>query len=228
MRYSKKWNISRDSVIENVFYDCLKEMYQKAQPSVDIDKYLKQIESGEIADDTRPYIYQRHYLSDEESKYIFEKYCTAYNISSSWVPNLNLLLDDLKKGCTVEKYIPEQVDEDGFRHPGYRGYDKRAPLQERINDIIGDAAVAEKVTEEVFDYIENRRDFYIFDRESQQFSNSVFLGAMPTSDKAGVIEYWKNQGVEVDIVDRDPESFWYIDHGYTKKEIKEALDNEKY
>lgn len=229
MKRNRKWNLTRRGLLSNVVHDCMKEMFQKAQPSVNIDDYIKKIKDGEITDDTRPYIYQRHYLSEKEAKYIVGKYLDAYRMRNEWTSNIDLLVKDLREGCTVDKYIDDYTDEYGNHHPGHRGYEKREPLQKRIANIleenaIKDDTIVKALSDEVFNYIENRRDFYRFDREEEQFNWSIFLGACPTSNKEDVIDYWKSQGKDIEIVERDPRTFWYIDNGYTDREIKEELE----
>lgn len=229
-----KTNMTRSDILGQALKECMREMYSKAQPPADYDKYVKQVQSGEITDE-RPYIYQRHYLSDKEAHYIVDKYIDTYRFKNEWISNIDLLLKDLKNGCIVDKYIDDYTDSNGNTHPGYRGYDNRAPLKERISDILKQSGTAEnglseKICEEVFDYIENRRNFYRFDREENQFNYSIFLGSCPTSNKQAVIDYWKSQGKDIEIVDRDERSFWMRDNGYTEEEIEEELneiDNEE-
>ena len=38
----------------------------------------------------------------------------------------------LKEGGNKDKYIPEKVEPNGFKHPGYRSYEKVPPLKEHI------------------------------------------------------------------------------------------------
>ena len=227
-----KTNMTRNDVLTKAFKECMSELYSKAQPSADFNDYLKQLKDGKITDDERPYIYQRHYLSDKEAHYIVDKYIDAYRFQNEWISNIDLLLNDLKHGCTVDKYIEDYVDKYGRHIPGYRSYDYRAPLKDRISNILKDAGVmrddlCEKICGEVFDYIENRKNFYRFDREENQFNCSIFLGSCPTSNKQDVIDYWKSQGKDIKIVDRDERSFWMRDNGYTEEEIKEELADEE-
>ncbi len=220
----KKYKLTRSSILEKAIHDCLSEMYKRAQPSADFDDYLKQLEDGVITDETRPYIYERHYLSEEESNYIIEKYRDAYRISNDWVADIDVLLRDLKEGCSVHKYIPAEVDpETGFKTPGYRSYEHRDSLEERLKNILGSDEAAKKAAEEVFDYIENRQHYYRFDRELQEFNNSIYLGCAPSTNKEAVQEYWKSQDKDIEIIDRDPRSFWYADEGWTEEEINEEL-----
>lgn len=221
----KKYQLTRSTVLDKAIHDCLSEMYRRAQPSADFDDYVKQLKDGTITDKTRPYIYERHYLSEEESNYIIEKYRDAYRISNDWASNLDILLKDLREGCSVNKYVPAKVDpETGFKTPGYRDYEHRDSLEERLKDILGDEDAAKKAAVEVFDYIENRQGYYRFDRELQQFNNTIYLGCSPTTNKETVKEYWKSQGQDIEIVDRDPRSFWYVDEGWSEEEIREEME----
>lgn len=223
MENTNKYRLYRGGVFEKAFHDCVKEMYEKAQPPADYDEYIKQVKDGKITDATRPYIYQRHYLSEEETKYIAEKYIDAYRMRNEWKSNIDLLIKDLEEGCSIDKYIPEHTDEYGNHHPGHRGYEHRDPLVKRLENICGDPELAKKMSDEVFDYIENRKNFYRFDREEEKFNVNVFLGSCPSHVKEEVIDYWKSQGTDIDIVERDPRTFWMIDEGYSDEEIAEEL-----
>lgn len=217
------FSITRRKMLSEAIDKCIAEMYLKAQPSVDINDYIEKIKTGEMTDKTQPYVYQRHYLSDEEAKYIANKYIDAYRFNNEWYSNIDLLIKDLKEGCTVDKWIERKGN-----NPGYKGYEKRKPLKKRFKDIldecnVNDKKVLKKLVDEVFDYIENRKNFYRFDNEENKFNFNVFLGACPTSNKQMVIDYWKEQGKDITIVDRNPDTFWMIDEGYTEEEIKEEL-----
>ena len=232
MKRNEEWDISRRKIISNAIDACLREMYQKAQPPADIDEYVKKVESGEINDNTRPYIYQRHYLSNKEAKYIADKYLSAYRMNDEWTSNIDLLLSDLKEGCTINKTIPEYTDENGITHPSYRGYDNKAPLNDCLNDIlkkhdINDDNLAKALTNEVMLYIKERQEFYRFDNEHTQFTWAVMLGSCPTSNKKDVEEYWESQGKPVNIIEHNPDAFWYVDAGYSDEEIKELLEDEE-
>ena len=100
-------------------------------------------------------------------------------------------------------------------------------VKSKLVDLFGEAFVddssAEQVTKIFSDFIENRKNFYRFDRDLDKFNTSIWLGAVPTSNKEKVIEYWKTQGEDIEIKDHDPETFWYRDHGYTEEEIEEEL-----
>lgn len=220
---------NRDSVLDRAYHDCMREMYKRSQPSADYDQLIEDVKSGKIPKDTR--IYERYYLSMDEFIYIRDKYMKAYGLVEHWKPNIELLETYLNEGGTKDKWIPERVDEDGFKHPGYRGYEEVPPIKKQIEDLIGPflldktrESLSKAITEIVMDTINDCKEFYRFDRESDSFSASVALGASPTSNKDTVIEYWESQGVDVKIEDRNPLLFWERD--YYEDEFEEVMIDE--
>ena len=85
--------LNRDEVISRAFHDCMKEMYAKAQPSVDYDQLISDFKSGKITEDPKngDHIYDRYYLSSEEFSYILDKYVKAYNIEGKWNRYMEIL-----------------------------------------------------------------------------------------------------------------------------------------
>lgn len=207
----------RRTIIEKAYHDCMKEMYEKAQPSCDYDQLLKDAEEGKIGKYER--VYERYYLSKEEFDYILDKYIKAYGLEATWKPNIEILEEYLEKGGTKDKWIPDRVDEYGFRHPGYRGYEKVLPIREQIDFIIKEhfgniesEELTNKLTKMIFNNIKDCKEFYRFDREESDFSCAVALGASPTSNPKTVIEYWKSQGIDIEIEERNPLLFWEKDN----------------
>ena len=103
-------------------------------------------------------------------------------------------------GGLTDKYISEQVDEDGFKHPGYRTAEPVPALKEQIRKIMKDfdcsecaQEVADKITNKVIETIKLCRDFYRFDHDGSDFSMAICLGASPTSNIKTVKEYWRKQ-----------------------------------
>ena len=64
----KKFNINRSFILEQAVLECLTEMYAKAQPSADFNELMK------LYKGTNKPFYQWYYLSEEEFKYILNKY----------------------------------------------------------------------------------------------------------------------------------------------------------
>lgn len=225
--------LDRQKIIEQAFHDCMKEMYARSQPSVDYDQLLEDAKNGKIGKDER--VYERYYLSTEEFNYIRDKYINAYNIKESWKSNIELLEDYLINGGTKDKYIAARTDEYGY-HPGYRGYEKVKPIKEQIEKILNDGfasgevspfvkdTIKDKIVESVMKTISDCKEFYRFDREESSFSCSLALGASPSSNPETVKEYWKSQGIDLDIEIRNPLLFWRQE--YYGDEFEEVMEDE--
>jgi len=237
--------LERKQILNKVYHDCLCEMYAKAQPEADWDNILEEYRSGKLGKNDK--VYERHYLSMDEFNYIREKYKVAYNIVKTWTPNIDFLIELLNDGGLKDKYNPDWVDENGDKHPGYRGAETVAPLKEHMFNIIygeydDNSEIAERVakdvTNKVIEIIESYKDFYKFDRESDDFDINISLGASPCSNAETVKKWWKeNYDQDIEIEERNPKLFWYIDNGYTDEDLayefedlgpnwKEALDKE--
>ena len=91
--------MDRREMLSRAVTDCMREMYAKAQPSIDYDELLAKVESGEIIDTNENPVYNRHYLSMQEFDYIREKWADAYGLKPTWKPNIELLEDYLFDLC---------------------------------------------------------------------------------------------------------------------------------
>ena len=226
--------LDRKEILERAYTECMAEMYAKAQPSADYYQLLEDAKNGKIGKDEK--VYERHYLSYEEFIHIRDKYIKAYGLQATWKSNIEVLEDYLINGGTKDKYIQSRTDEDGHYHPGYRGYEKVKPIKEQIENILNDAfasgevspfvkdTIKDKIVESVLNTISDCKEFYRFDREESDFNCSVALGASPTSSKETVIEYWKSQGVDIDIVEPNPLLLWERD--YYGDEFEEVMIDE--
>ncbi len=222
--------LNRREILKKAVHDCMCEMYKKAQPSADLDQIIEDYKAGKIGKDER--VYERYYLSQEEFLYIRDKYKEAYRIKEEWKPNIEVLEKYLVEGGLKDKYIPEEVDEDGMRHPGYRSSEKVPPLKELILDIMKDfdmseaaAEVGEQIYDKVMETIKNCKDFYMFDREERDFDIGVALGASPTSNPGDVKKWWKeNKALDIEIEERNPLLFW--EKEYYGDEFEEVMKDE--
>ena len=182
---------------------CLNELYEASQPSITFED-LKKDPDG----------YRHHYLSQDAQNSIIEKYIEAYGLESNFIEHCDLLISDATNGYSIDKYIKPEGN-----RPGYRSYDKMPSLSEQIG---------EEAFKKVIEFLENRKDFYRFDRKADQFKFTVWNYG-PSTSKKHVIEYWKSQGKDIEIKDLDPkynyERYWL---GYTEEDIKreEAFNNE--
>ena len=199
------FKLSRDDIIDEAIHRCKKEMYAKAQPSVDYDLLLEQYKQG-----CQEKLYDRYFLSREECKYIVKKYVEIYHLESGLGAHLDLLLDNMEKGTIKDKWIQKKTT-NGSISSGYRGYEDVPPLSK----IIG-----EKHAKVVTDYIKERKEFYNRDHEKEQFEFALYLGDVPASDEKTVIEYWKTKGVNLTIDPRKHTNdyFWSEENGYLEED----------
>ena len=188
--------LDRDRVINQAIKDCLREMYRKAQPRGNYDQYRRQIENGELSSDTK--IYERHYLPQAEFEYILNKYIKAYKICDDWSKDVKFIIDEIK--LPIKKYTTKEDTLD-------LNYDQ------------GPRTLADQIGEEnknkVIKYLENLLNFYSFDREQSIFRGTISLGCSPTSNPKTVKDYWKSQGVEVEIDEKEnltEEDYWRMDY----------------
>lgn len=238
--------LNRQDLLKKAVHDCYVEMYAKAQPMADYDNLLEEYRSGKITKEDE--IYNRHYLSFDEYKYIIDKYIDIYRLEPQWESDIEVLEEYLTKGGIKDKYIDAHRDKNGNYHPGYRGYEDVAPLRNHIKEILKNEygenwylfadEKAGKITDKVMELIKECKKFYKFDREEQEFRLAMAMGATPTQSADIVKEWWKeNYDVDIEIEERNPKLFWYLDNGYTDEDLayefeeygenwKEALDKE--
>ena len=226
--------LDRDKILEKAYNECMAEMYAKAQPSADYYQLCEDAKNGKIGKDER--VYERYYLSQEEFLHIRDKYVKAYGMEGTWKSNIELLEQYLTEGGTKDKYIESHTDENGHYHPGYRGYEKVKPIKEQIESILNNEfasgevspfvkdAIRDKIAEIVMTTISDCKEFYRFDREESTFGASIALGPSPCSNKDTVIEYWKSQGIDIEIEERNPLLLWEQD--YYGDEFEEVMIDE--
>lgn len=226
--------LDRNEILEKAYTECMAEMYAKAQPPADYYQLLEDAKNGKIGKNEK--VYERYYLSHEEFKHILGKYKDAYNIKSHWVDDIEVLEKYIKEGGNKDKYIEAHTDKYGY-HPGYRSYEKVAPLKEQLSGIFYNSdfytgsemdeaseELIDNLYDKVTDIIDTCKNFYRFDREESSFDCSVALGPSPCSNKDTVIEYWKSQGIDIEIEERNPLLFWDMD--YYGDSFEEVMEDE--
>lgn len=170
---------NRNDILCQALDECLYDMYKWSQPSID----LKELIDSGYTFTKEDKIYDRHYLSEENYKYIKDNYVYAYGMKDSWKDNFETLLSYLIEGGLKDKWIERDGDQ-----PGYRGYEKLPPLK----DFIG-----EENTDKAISLIKECRDFYYHDREENNFGiNLALYMPSPTSNKEMVEKYWKEHDRE--------------------------------
>ena len=214
--------LNRDTIISKAFHECMTEMYAKAQPSVNYDQLLEDFRSGKITEDPKngDHIYDRYYLSSEEFTYILDKYVKAYNIEGKWNRYMEILQEYVHNGGSRDVYVKDYTDENGNWHPGHRDYEKVPPIDKQIENyfklVLGEehpdiGIFTKDLSDMVKRTIADCKYFYSFEREESSFRCGISLGASPTSNAEKVKEYWKKQGVDVEIVKRNPLLLWEMD-----------------
>ena len=85
--------------------------------------------------------------------------------------------------------------------------------------------LTDDITNKVMETIHNCKEYYKFDREEEQFSIAIALGASPTSNSETVKKWWKdNYNVDIEIEERNPLLFWEQD--YYGDEFESVMEEE--
>lgn len=202
--------LDRRQVIQQAYTECMREMYAKAQPSADYDAIVVGIKDGTIQDSDKDPVYARHYLSQDEFKYILDKYIKAYGMEQKWNGYVGIIETYLKGGGHREVYANNRKELICVPHI------KKAFTEEiydNFGNIMGEDTekLSEILSNKVLEYVQWCRDFYRVDREADSFSASVAFGASPTSNPDTVIEYWAKRGIDIDIEWRNPLLLWEMD-----------------
>lgn len=199
--------ITKNKFTDDMFINCMSELYEASQPSITYDEYVKL--SSENPDRK---IYDEHYLSSEEIKYIIDKYVELYHLDSEFYDDCDILIRDMEKGCSKDKYVEPKNGS-----PGYRDYENVPPLSTEIG---------EENLKKVIDFIKMRKDFYKFNHRKHSFMFNMTMIA-PCSNKETVLEFYKNQGTPITIEDRNLDynyERYYL--GLSEEEIQELIDEE--
>jgi hypothetical protein len=228
--------LDREEVLCKAYEDCIREMFAKAQPSADWDNIIEEYKAGKIDEKKDGPIYDRHYLSAEEFKYILDKYMKAYRIESEWKDDIEILEDYLNKGGNKDKYIEAWEDEHGH-HPGYRSYEEVPPLKQLIANYIRGHMImkgepeeniqywAKSITDIVMNDISTCKNYYSFNVDEQKFRNTVCMRCSPTGSIETVKKWWKDHyDIDIEIEERNPLLFWEQD--YYGDEFEEIMEEE--
>lgn len=169
---------TRSDILEQAFNECLKEMYKWAQPSIDLDKLIKE---GYKDDDKNP-LYTKHYLSTDNFNYIKDTYMYAYGINDTWDDTFETIYNQLENGGVEDDYIPAKEG-----NPGYRSYKKVDSLKNHLT--------TPEDFNTIIEYIKKIQNFFKHHSlETNKFNVSICLGCSPTSNKEEVEKYWKENG----------------------------------
>lgn len=213
--------ISRRDILSKAADDCMKELYTLVQPAIEWDDFIDQCniysskykewekhdnpewEDKHINDCIGPRPYEFYYLPKEVMKEIVDSYIYAYRITSQDdLLNTISILKNYFEDPVVDKYIEGHTDENGFHHPGYRGYEHPDNI---ITQIIKECNLtfdtAQQCWNKVKEFLDMAGNFYNWNSELNSFNMTVYLGPSPNSNKEAVIENWKkyrNADIEID------------------------------
>ena len=175
---------------EQDFYDylinnCLKEMYAFAQPAADYTELNLLAREGK--EDKNAPFYMQHYLSDQELGCIIEKYLDIFRMKCMWNDYCDTMIDYLANGGYKDKYVEKNDDT-----PGFRSYED-VPA---IATIIG-----QENADKVIEHMNLCKNFYKLNLDESRFKFTV-LNIAPSTHKESVIDFWKKEGVDIEIEDR--------------------------
>ena len=212
--------ITRDKIITEACTNMIKEMYRRAQPSVDIMLYQECYKNG-ILDVNKDRCYEWHYLPDKVQQQIVEDYIKAYG-ANDW----------LKTAC---KFLME-VFKDGGHRTAYKdifGTGERVRTSEKTEKL--DKLIGVENAEKVYKLMNDFMGFYRTNTDEHAIRMTIFK--CPTSNPKTVIEKWgpdfkvddsvyKNEFGEYDYTYKD-----YIDGTCTGEdylyECEELFDDKK-
>jgi hypothetical protein len=189
------FNNTRIDMVERAMIECLDEMYRSSQPSITWKEVINLYNKN-----PKRQVWQEHYLPQWLYTDILEKYLRMYRIGNDWMKDVELVENYLSEGGTKDKYIPETIDKDGFKHPGYRGYEEVPPISKQINEIItqhygntepGQEHLVKKITTAVLETIGACKNYFNVNREEAGFRLEISNNS-PNSNIEVVREFYKN------------------------------------
>lgn len=202
--------LTRRDIIQEAYDACMREMYAKAQPSANYDAIVAGVKDGTIQDSDKDPVYARYYLSQDEFKYILDKYVKAYGMENKWNSYVGIIETYLKGGGHRNIYVNNSKELICVPHIK-ETFTKE--IYDNFGNILGEDTekLSEILSSKVLEYVQWCRDFYMVDIEEGSFSANIALGASPTSNPDTVIEYWEKYGVDIDIEWHNPLLLWEMD-----------------
>jgi hypothetical protein len=193
--------MDRDEVLSQAIEECFQEIYSKTQPKLDFQGYLTRIRNGETKDDD---FFMHYYMNSHELDYIVNKYIRAYKIEDPFKDYVQLLID-----CAVNGYVDEEYQEDPQTKEKIRRYVDKPSLS---------SVVGQENLDIFIDFLNNRLNFYRFNREAEKFRNTIYLGPSPNSNYHAVEKYWQNKGISLTIDPREHSEEWFEEEMYMIQE----------
>lgn len=207
--------ITRNKVIAEACTNMIKEMYRRAQPSVDIMLY-EECYKNAILDPNKDRCYEWHYLPEQVQRQIVEDYLDAYG-ANDWLKRAcEFLLRNFKEGGYRTVY--KDIFNDGKKV-------RTSEETEKLDELIG-----KENAETVYKLMEDFMGFYRTNMDEHAIRGAIFK--CPTSNPKTVLEKWgpdfkiddsvyKNEDDEYDYRYKD-----YIDGACTAEDY--LFDCEEY
>ena len=207
--------ITRNKVIAEACTNMIKEMYRRAQPSVDIMLY-EECYKNAILDINKDRCYEWHYLPEQVQRQIVEDYLDAYG-ANDWLKRAcEFLLRNFKEGGYRTVY--KDIFNDGKKV-------RTSEETEKLDELIG-----KENAETVYKLMEDFMGFYRTNMDEHAIRGAIFK--CPTSNPKTVLEKWgpdfkiddsvyKNEDDEYDYRYKD-----YIDGACTAEDY--LFDCEEY
>lgn len=165
--------ITRNKVIAEACTNMIKEMYRRAQPSVDIMLYEGCYKKG-ILDPNKDRCYEWHYLPEQVQRQIVEDYLDAYG-ANDWLKRAcEFLLRNFKEGGYRTVY--KDIFNDGQKV-------RTSEETEKLDELIG-----KENAEKVYKLMDDFLGFYRTNMDEHAIRGAIFK--CPTSNPNTVIEKW--------------------------------------
>jgi len=200
--------ITRREILSEACDRMVREMYMRAQPSVDINIYIDKFKSGEL-DPEKDRVYDWHYLPMEIQSQIVQDYLNAYG-ANDWLKRACEFLFELFKDGG-RRIVYEDIFNTGEK---VRSSEKT----ETLNELIGNEN-AEKVYKLMHDFL----GFYRTNMDEHAIRGAIFK--CPTSNPKTVIEKW---GPDFKIDDSVYKGYNDEDWDYSYKDYYDGKLSEEY
>lgn len=201
--------ITRDKVIAEACTNMIKEMYRRAQPSVDIMLYEECYKKG-ILDPNKDFCENWHYLPAQVQRQIVEDYLEAYG-ANDW----------LKRAC---EFLMRCFIEGGHRtvYKDIFGTGEKVRTGEETEKL--DELIGKENAEKVYKLMEDFMGFYRTNMDEHAIRGAIFK--CPSSNPETVIEKW---GPDFKIDDSVYKGYDGEEYDYTYKDyIDGACTGEDY
>lgn len=183
-----------DEVMVQAIEDTLEEMYQHSYPKVSWKQRNQELKDGKDVDND---LIHHHYIPQKLYEDILEMAKSNYSYETFFQDYTEHFADFILKGGHAK-----DIDKGG--KDDYKDYQ----------------SIKEEIGEEAFAVLEKRieayKRTYRFDRKRWSFAFTV-MNYSPCTNKQVVLDYWKSQGIDLQIPDDDKIISRYWDGEYEEE-----------